>query len=162
MKNLYQFRALQSKDIAFLKDMFYLSLFVPENGTPFPRSIIAQPNLAKYYLDWGRKTDCGILVEKNDEAIGAVWCRFFDDVNKGYGFVNAQTPELGIAIQESFRNQGLGQVLLLKMFEALKNKGIKSASLSVDKRNQAFRLYQRNNFQIVGEQGTAYTMLKTL
>lgn len=158
----YSFRKLLSSDLDFLKEMFYESLYAPENEAPFPLSIIEKPSLAKYYNDWGKDEDVGILAENDFELIGAVWSRFFKAENRGYGFVDEQTPELGIALRENYRDQGIGEKLLLQMFEVLTERGVKQVSLSVDLRNRAVNLYRKCGFTEYKTEGFSCIMARQL
>ena len=158
----YTFRSLMASDREFLKEMIFLSIHVREEQDPFPKSILAHPGIVKYYTDWGASTDHGIIVQDQEQKIGAIWSRQFTKANKGYGFVNEETPELGIAIKEGYRNQGLGHILMNQLFDVLKQHQVKSISLSVDNQNPSIRLYERNGFQILEENGTAITMFRRL
>jgi len=142
--------------------MFYTALHVPEGAEPFPKSIIEEPSLAKYIANWGRTDDIALVAESEGELIGAVWCRLLKEFERGYGYVDDNTPELSLAIKDGFRNQGLGSRLMEQAFEALKNKGFQQVSLSVDKDNQAVNLYKRLAFEIVKDEDTAFTMKKIL
>ena len=86
---------------------------------------------------------CRVVVSKGDTPIGAAWSRFFSFTDPGYGFVDEHLPEIGIALQAVFRNQGIGTILLSKLLQELEWRRVPGASLSVDKRNQATRLYFR-------------------
>jgi len=118
--------------------------------------------LAKYIADWGRRDDIALVAELEGELIGAVWCRLLKAAEKGYGYVDDQTPELSLAIDANFRNQGLGTKLMKAAFIALVEKGFSQVSLSVDKDNKAVSLYKRLDFEIVEAEETAFTMKKTL
>ena len=142
--------------------MFYTALHVPEGAAPFPKSIIEAPHLAKYIANWGRPDDIALVAEQNGQLIGAVWCRLLKAAEKGYGYVDDQTPELSLAIHANFRNQGLGTQLMEKAFIALVEKDFSQVSLSVDQDNKAVNLYKRVGFEIVEEVETAFTMKKTL
>lgn len=142
--------------------MFYTALHVPEGAAPFPKSIIEAPHLAKYIANWGRPDDIALVAEKDGQLIGAVWCRLLKAAEKGYGYVDDQTPELSLAIHANFRNQGLGTQLMEKAFIALVEKDFSQVSLSVDQDNKAVNLYKRVGFEIVEEVETAFTMKKTL
>lgn len=164
MKNSGTFviRNLQLSEYPFLKEMFYAALHVPAGAEPFPKSIIEAPELAKYIANWGRLDDIALVAVQDEELVGAVWCRVLKATEKGYGYVDDKTPELSLAIQPNFRNQGLGTQLMEKAFDALRAKGFKQVSLSVDQDNQAVNLYQRLGFDLVEEIGTAFTMKKVL
>ncbi|MEO1050952.1 MAG: GNAT family N-acetyltransferase [Bacteroidota bacterium] len=155
-------RILDNDEILQLKELIYLSLFVEPGHDPFPRSIVDVPEISKYWENWGRKGDVCLLAEIDSEPIGGVWLRLFPKKAAGYGFVDEDTPELGIALREGFRGKGIGSSLLDHIDqEALKN-GFGQISLSVSKNNPAVRLYKRKGYQTWKEEETAYTMLKVL
>ncbi|MEL7531197.1 MAG: GNAT family N-acetyltransferase [Bacteroidota bacterium] len=156
----YQVRPLDKTELHFLREMFYASFFVPEGQAPFPREMIDRPDLAKYIKDWGSgKDDLSLVAKRENELLGLVWGRSFTYANKGYGFVDKNTPEIGIAIRESFRGQGVGTVLIRSIQQKYLDLGVRRLSLSTDKRNAAKRLYERMGFQVVMEEETALTML---
>ncbi|MEM7367863.1 MAG: GNAT family N-acetyltransferase [Bacteroidota bacterium] len=157
-----EFRPLISSDLWFLKEMFYESLFVPPGEGAFPLEVIERPDLAKYYLGWGKAEDLGLIAEQGSVPVGAVWCRTFTEANKGYGFVAPEIPELGIAIQKPYRGQGIGTQLLINIMTSLLAQGIHQVSLSADTRNPALRLYQRHGFVEVKKDGFSCIMLKKL
>ncbi|MFK7923259.1 MAG: N-acetyltransferase family protein [Bacteroidia bacterium] len=153
-------RRLKSEEKYFMREMFYASFFVPEGEDAFPPEIIDRPDLAKYIADWGSgKHDVSLVAERENELLGLVWGRSFSLANQGYGFVDENTPEVGIAIREPYRGQGLGTALLKAIQAKYLEKGVRRLSLSTDKRNAAKRLYERVGFKIVAEEDTAYTML---
>lgn len=153
-----KYRKIEKSDYWFLQDMLYEALFIPEGEKPCARSIIDFPELSKYVQHWGRDGDFGIIVHDEDGLIGAVWARLFKEKDKGYGFVDIQTPELTMALRSKYRNHGLGTQLLKNFLVLAKESGFEAVSLSVDKRNRAFNFYKRNGFKIVDELETAYTM----
>ena len=163
MSSELQYRPLTEQEVAFLEEMFYQALFVRPGEEPYPREIIRHPELQKYYTAWGsRKHDLAIVVEKDQQLIGAVWGRQFSAEFPGYGFIDEQTPEVTIAIQPEFRGQGIGQALLEQIEAAYLQVGISTLSLSVDQLSPAIRLYLRCGYAIYEEAGTAYTMRKVL
>ena len=52
--------------------------------------------------------------------------------------------------------------MMKKMLSILKNHGYDQASLSVQKANYAFRMYQKLGFKIVDENEEEYIMVKCL
>jgi len=156
----FHIRPFKSEEQYFMREMFYASFFVPEGQAPFPHEIIDRLDLAKYISDWGSgKHDLSLVAERENELLGLVWGRSFSKDNKGYGFVDENTPEVGIAIRESDRGQGIGSALMRSIQLKYLEKGVRRLSLSTDKRNAATRLYKRMGFKIVGEEETAWTML---
>lgn len=90
------------------------------------------------------------------------WLVFLPESNPGYGFVNADTPELCIMTFVGFRGQGIGSAVLGELIDIAKSRGVKAISLSVEDGNPARRLYQRRGFQVVGRNGGSDTMLLSL
>jgi ribosomal protein S18 acetylase RimI-like enzyme len=157
-----RFRNIDRNDYSFLREMLYEALFVPEGERPFPKTFIDLPEISKYIENWGNNGDFGLIIYDNDEQIGAIWCRLFREDHKGYGFVDSNTPEISMVIKENYRNRGFGTKLMKQLFLFATEKGYKTLSLSVDKRNRAFEFYKRMGFEIVGELDTAYTLKKVI
>lgn len=42
------FREIKQNEIYFLREMLYLALYVPEGESPFPKSILDNPDISKY------------------------------------------------------------------------------------------------------------------
>ncbi|MEA3497374.1 MAG: GNAT family N-acetyltransferase [Bacteroidota bacterium] len=145
-------REIKHNEIDFLKEMLYLALYVPEGQPPFPKSILAHPDVSKYIDNWGTlPNDIALVAEINNELIGAIWGRTFSKSNAGFGFIDENTPELCMAVKEKFRNQGIGAKLIDEISKIYFLKGFKSISLSVDKQNRARLLYLRKGFIVVKE-----------
>jgi ribosomal protein S18 acetylase RimI-like enzyme len=157
-----EIREIKPNEYDFLREMLYEAIYFPVGTEKLPASIVNEPWLSKYVENFGQKGDFAfVLVEKN-ELVGAVWSRLFTEDKAGYGFIDEKTPEFSIAINERFRNQGFGVLMIEKLFEKLKSEGFEKLSLSVDKRSPAQNLYRRLGFEIIREEGTAFTMLKKL
>jgi len=151
-------RPFQPADQAFLWDMLYESIFVAPDEEPPPRSILTDPHLSHYVEAMGsRPGDMAWVVEHDSGArLGAVWLRRLPATDPGYGFVDASTPELGIAVASGRRGRGVGSALLATALAA-----VGRCSLSVDARNPAMRLYERLGFVVVGGDARNPTMLYT-
>jgi ribosomal protein S18 acetylase RimI-like enzyme len=156
-------REASSRDQEFLWEMLYQSLHVPDGQDPYSRDIVTRPELAKYVRNWGREGDIGFVAIdlSNNEPVGASWLRLFGSDDKGYGYVNDETPELGIAVRRKYRGLGIGTALLTSSLEAA-GALYTSVSLSVSTDNPALRLYQRFGFQKVAISGGSITMVKRL
>ena len=140
-----------SQNTAFLREMLYEAIYVPEEKKPLPLSILDNPLISKYIDNWGRKGDFGIIAKKDGTYIGAVWARYFSSGNRGFGFISGSIPELSMALKPEYRNRGLGTEMMKRFLEMCRQRGIKSISLSVDKRNRAFSFYKRTGFIVVSE-----------
>lgn len=161
---LYAIRPIIDQDIPFLWEMLYESLFVSDGQEPFSREVIHEPNISKYIKDWGREGDLGfVAVDKNGQSIGAITVRYYNEDNKGYGYVGDDVPELNMAIVKEYRGEGIGYSLLKVLIEDLKKKRVKRLSLSVDPRNiAAVKLYQKFGFERVGKVETSITMVANI
>lgn len=160
---LVKVRNLLPIDISFLMDMMYESIHIPEDKPP--REILLNlPNLKKYSEDWGRHGDRALIALNNKNLpIGAVWYRLFNEDNKGYGYVNQYTPELGIAVTRHARGMGVGKLLMNKVILQAIADGYHALSLSVDPSNiNAVELYKNLGFYNYGSSGTSITMVYTL
>lgn len=155
-------REIQPSEIKFLEEMLYEAIYIREGLEPLPRSVIYKPEIHKYIKDWGRPFDIALAGLMNNFLVGAVWGRVFKSTDKSYGFIDEETPEISIAVINEYRNKGMGTILIKDISKAYKKIGIKTLSLSVDKENKAVNLYLRTGFEITAENGTAWTMRKTL
>ncbi|CAM3719805.1 GNAT family N-acetyltransferase [Marinicrinis lubricantis] len=157
----YSIRPITVQDVPFLWEMLYESLYVPEGKEPFSRDILQDPLIAKYVEGWGREGDSGfIAVNEQGQPIGSITVRYFDQENKGFGYVGEDVPELGMAIIKAYRGKGIGTALLETLFQDLKAREVQQISLSVDPDNlAAVKLYQRFGFKEAGMVGTSITMV---
>jgi ribosomal protein S18 acetylase RimI-like enzyme len=159
----YSIRRLSHPDQQFLREMLYQSLYVPEGSRPFPRDVVNQPEIAKYVRAWGRAGDIGFVAIDvgSGEPVGAAWLRLLTGDERGYGYVDDETPELGMAVLPEYRGRGVGSELLKRL---LKSAGAvyRSVCLSVSVDNPAVRLYGRAGFERVCECGASLTMVKRL
>lgn len=129
------------------------------------RDILKTPELVKYVQDWGRKGDQGCIAISTDNqaSIGAAWYRLFPEDDKGYGYVDSETPEIGIAVLPEYRNRRLGKSLMIYLLQQAKVDGYQQISLSCDPtNNNALHLYQKLGFEQVGVIGTSWVMKKLL
>ncbi|MFD2613455.1 GNAT family N-acetyltransferase [Paenibacillus gansuensis] len=151
-------RPLEQKEYDFLMDMHYESIYISQ-GKPPKHELLNDPNIKKYSEDWGRKGDIALIALIDNKPVGAAWYRLFAETDKGYGFVDCETPELGIAILSNFRKQGLGTRLMKEIIHQAISDGYKSLSLSVNPENQAaLQLYEKLGFEHFGISGTSWTM----
>ncbi|HEX5579544.1 MAG TPA: GNAT family N-acetyltransferase, partial [Candidatus Limnocylindria bacterium] len=119
--------------------------------------------IAPYVAGWGRPGDAGVIAEVAGEPVGAAWFRLFDSNRPGYGFVNADTPEISIGVEASWRGRGVGRVLLNALVDMARANGHDALSLSVDARNApALALYRSIGFEAVGGSAENPTMLLRL
>lgn len=150
-------RMLREDETELLKEFLYEAIFIPEGVEPPDKSIINQPELALYYVNFGSgEADNCIVAEKSDgKIIGAVWTRIMND----YGHIDRNTPSFAISLFKEYRGQGIGTKMMKEMLALLKSQGYKQASLSVQKVNRAVKMYKRVGFKIVDESAEEYLMV---
>ncbi|MER2171164.1 MAG: GNAT family N-acetyltransferase [Psychrobacillus psychrodurans] len=153
-------RSIKKNELEFMKDMLYESIYIPEN-VKNKEELLNSPSIKKYYEEWGRKGDTALIaIDENNQAVGAVWYRLFDESNKGYGYVDNRTPELGIAVTKDARKLGIGTLLMKQIMKQALDDGYKSLSLSVDPENtSAVYIYRQLGFIDYNVSGTSITMI---
>lgn len=146
-------RPLLPEEQHFLREMIYEAMYIPEDEVHPPREIVDQPPIRKYVAGWGKPGDAAWVADCDGRLIGAAWYRLFAEDDPGYGFINARTPELSIALRPDFRHRGVGTELLKAVLRQAASAGFEAVSLSVDLRNPAARLYQRLGFLEINRVG---------
>lgn len=159
----YRIRPATPEDEAFLREMLYHSLFVEAGREPLPPDAVHEPHLARYVDGWGREGDLGFVAEDatTGRPVGAVWCRLWSADDRGFAYVDDETPELAVALLPGHRGRGLGTALLKRALAAAVGR-YPAVSLSVSPDNPAVRLYERLGFETVEVRGTHPVMLKRL
>jgi GNAT superfamily N-acetyltransferase len=145
------------EDLPFLWEMLLQSIHVPEGALAPPRSILAEPAIARYLDGFGdRVGDDAVVAWECGSAVGAAFCRRFPVEGPGYGFVSMDIPEVGMAVVASHRDRGIGRALLTTLLERYP-----TMSLSVDIGNaRAHNLYTSLGFTTVKIEGSSATMLR--
>ena len=110
-------RPSEPGDEPFLWEMLYEAIYVPEGAPPFPREIVQAPGIRQYVQGWGKPTDMGVLALDEGGPVGAAWLRLLAGDEKGYGYVDENTPELSVAMLHEYRGQGIGGQLLVRLIE---------------------------------------------
>ena len=139
-----------TNDQAFLWEMLHAALYVPAGAVPLPKSIVQEePTIRRYAEDFGSwPGDLGFIAEDSSGAsIGAVWIRRFSAHARGFGYVDAETPELSIAVVSAHRGKGVGTALLHELMQHCAGR----VSLSCDPANPAWHLYERCGFVAISE-----------
>jgi ribosomal protein S18 acetylase RimI-like enzyme len=158
-----ELRSLGYADVEVLRAMLYEAAFWrPDGERPPLEQALASPDLAHYAAGWGRAGDLGLVADVQAEPVGAAWLRRFAARDPGYGFVDEDTPELGIGVAEAWRGRGVGTALLTGLLERTRADGTHRVSLSVEVDNPSRRLYERAGFEIVEHTEGAVTMVVDL
>jgi GNAT superfamily N-acetyltransferase len=150
------------EDESIIGSIFYLMSF--EDGRIFwdpalPRppadESLARPDVRRLLGGWGRVGDRAVIAEEGETPVGAAWYRSWTESDHTYGFVDAETPELGIAVQPSHRSRGVGRPLIHALIRVAADDEVRALSLSVDPSNFARRPCESEGFEKVGESGTS-------
>ena len=143
-----EIRQLKKEETGVLETMLYEAIYQPEGSKPLAREIIREPNLWVYIDAFGTlPADECLVAEVEGWIVGAVWARILPSDHKGYGYVDAHTPELAISLLKEYRHKGIGTQLMKAMLRRLRERGYQRASLSVTRENaNAIRLYEKLGF----------------
>lgn len=149
-------RQIKKSEYYILYDFLYEAIFVPEGLLAPPKDIINTPQLQVYVKDFGKQEgDNCFVAEIDNKIVGAVWVRIMDD----YGHVEDGIPSFAVSLYKEYRGLGIGTKLMKRMLEELKAKGYQKASLSVQKKNYAVKMYKKVGFEIVDENEEEYIMV---
>ncbi len=145
-------RPLQPDDEPFQWDMGWEA--VASNAEARARgreTVMALPQLRRYFLDFGRPGDAGVVAITTDGArLGAAWYRLFSAEEPGFGFIAVDVPELAMGVVPEARGRGIGGALLDALLALAREQGFRALSLAVDRQNPARRLYERKGFRDAG------------
>src|SRR5437899_1190123 len=143
-------------DLDFLEEMLFEAFFWDTFATrPLFASFRDTPEFSKLLAGWERRGDRAIIAEENGKRIGAAWFRLWTPELHSYGFVDAATPEVAMAVRQDYRSKGVGRRLLDALVETARAAGVPALSLSVSPLNFARHLYESAGFRKVGESGTS-------
>ena len=166
--NKYQFNNLKIRiggirDINILHDLLFEAVFWnPDMVRPDKDEFLKSQEISKIIAHWGREGDICLIAEVDGVTLGGAWYRFWTDDDHSYGFVDSDTPEIGISLFSEYRSKGIGRKLLTGLIDCAKSSGIKALSLSVDPQNFARQLYESVGFEKIGKFGTSYTYILRL
>lgn len=118
--------------------------------------------LSHYFTSFPSGRDFGLADVDGDTVRAVAWLVCLPAEDPGYGFVDADIPELSITTFAGHRRQGIGSALFSELIDRARSHGIPGISLSVADGNVARRLYERAGFEVVGRSGSSDTMLLTL
>ena len=155
----YFIRAIRQEEIPLLSDFLYEAIFQREERKLLPREVINQPELSVFIDAFGKEDDHCLVAECDGKVVGAVWSRIIAGEVKGFGNVDAATPEFAISVYKEYRNIGIGTNLMRSMLQLLKECGYEQTSLAVQKDNYAVTMYEKVGFEIIEELEQEYLML---
>lgn len=158
---MFTTRPLLPMDQSALWDWLHVSLWDPPPAPLRPRELLQDPRVCIYAEGWGREGDIGVVGEVDGKPIGACWMRRLRG-GVGMGYVDDDTPQLGIALLPAFRGQGLGRRLMVAALEAARAYGYRQVSLTVHPLNPAIALYESCGFEKRETRNTYHLMVAPL
>lgn len=144
-------RPTGAEDEPFLWQMlFYASHSHDEPGIK-PEDIRNNPDLVGYIEGWRLAGMPGVISELDEELCGAAWLRVLTDADRANPvFVDAETPELAVAVVPGLEGRGIGTAMIRDVLAAAKGM-FPAVVLSSRAENPAVRLYQRLGFRVANE-----------
>ena len=150
MAVLLEFRDATENDNRFLKDMLYRSALGPHDSLPGPED--------NGYADFWRTYETYRKALESEEGktrvatmggvqVGAAWYRYYR-TRPGLADTGADDiPEVTIAIDEDFRGQGIGRLLMGDLINTAREGGVPALTLNVEVDNGPARhLYESLGF----------------
>lgn len=153
---------MRRAEYPLLREFLYLAIYQPAGERPLPAGVVDGPALRAYIESFGKQDDHCLVADVGGAPVGAVWARVFRGEARGYGTIDADTPELSISLHAQYRGQGMGAALMRAMLALLKEQGYARASLSVQRQNPAARLYARLGFTLVSDTDGDCVMVREL
>ena len=145
-------------DLPFLREMLVEAAFPP--GTERPPDPLADDHLARYLDGWGHVGDAGLVAVVDGRPVGAAWTRLLPSERSGYGYLDAATPELSVAVVPAARGRGIGRALVVGALDHAAARGRERVSLSVAESNPvAAGLYRSLGFTEVRRDDGGITMV---
>jgi GNAT superfamily N-acetyltransferase len=146
-------RAADQQDTRFLRDMLRHA---------YHWRMAQDPDLPvfRYVQNWGRRGDAGVVAFEGPNIYGAAWYRLFPADAPGFAFVDAETPELTIAVVPSHRGHGTGGELLEALLARAREDGFSRVSLSAELGQTGF--YEKHGFQELRREDGTVTMVADL
>lgn len=138
-----------------------IALWDPPPAGLRPISVLQQPGTRIYAENWGQTGDVGVVAQLASEDIGACWMRLLP-VGIGLASIDAQTPQLGIALESPYQHKGYGHALMSAALQEATKAGYSQVSLTAHPLNPAQRLYKRCGFQSVGTRNGYQLMLASV
>ena len=155
----YVIREMRNEEFGLLGDFLYEAIYIPDGIEPPPKSVIECPELQEYIVGFGnRKHDKALVAEIQGNIVGAIWARVMND----YGHIDHATPSLAMSVCPQYRRSGIGTSLLKRLIQVEKLAGYSKISLSLQKSNDAVRMYEKVGFTVAAENSEEYIMILNL
>ena len=156
--SLLNFRPLLTSDQDRLWHWLHIALWDPPPGESRPIDVLQLPAVRIYAEHWGRSGDVGVVAQVNGADAGASWMRLLP-LGVGLASIDAETPQLGIALEPPFQHRGYGRPLMRETLRVAAQAGYRQVSLTVHAENPARFMYERCGFRKVGRRNGYHLMV---
>jgi len=158
---LLQFRPLRESDQDKLWHWLHVALWDPPPAGLRPIEVLQVPGVRIYAENWGKPSDVGVVAQVEGVDAGACWLRLLP-VGVGLACVDAETPQLGIALEPQFQHKGFGRPLMHETLQAARRAGYRQVSLTVHPENPAQHMYERCGFRKVDRRNSFHLMVASV
>jgi ribosomal protein S18 acetylase RimI-like enzyme len=155
---MISFRPMTVDDQSQLWNWLHIALWDPPPAGPRPIDALQIPGVRIYAEAWGRSTDVGVVAQVDGADAGACWMRLLP-VGVGLASIDAQTPQLGIALLPAYQRKGHGRLLMLAALKAAGQAGYPRVSLTVHPENPARHLYESCGFRKIELRNSYHLMV---
>ena len=155
---MLRFRPLGVHDQDRLWHWLHVALWDPPPAGLRPIEVLQHPGVRIYAEQWGRPSDVGVVAQVDGVDAGACWMRLLP-VGVGLASVDAQTPQLGIALEPAYQHRGHGRALMLEALNAARHAGHRQASLTVHPENPAQHLYEQCGFRKIERRANGFHLM---
>jgi GNAT superfamily N-acetyltransferase len=156
--NLLQFRSLSITDQDKLWHWLHVALWDAPPAGLRPLEVLQVPGVRIYAENWGQPTDVGVVAQVDGTDAGACWVRLLP-AGIGLASVDAETPQLGIALEPALQHMGYGRPLMLETLKAAARAGYRQLSLTVHPENPAQYMYESCGFRKVERRNNYHLMV---
>ena len=155
-------RDATASDISFIQEMLYEAANRPgDNWPPLDESIRKSGNF-RFWRDWPRPGDIGVIAEADRAPVGAAWIRHFEGEDLA-PWDESGVPVLAIGVVDRFRDKGIGRGLLDALIARASSEQVRAIDLATGTFNErAVHLYHALGFRDTNRSGHAIGMRLTL
>ena len=155
-------RDATSEDLGFVKLMLYEAANRPGDAWPGFEESMNDPKNRRFWGEFPRPGDVGVIAQSRAHPIGAAWIRTFVGAERGR-WDDAEVPVLAIGVVEGWRGRGVGGVLIDALLERARSLGVRAIDLTAGSFNEAgVRLYHSFGFVDIATHGDVIRMRATL
>ncbi|HTT88215.1 MAG TPA: GNAT family N-acetyltransferase [Acidimicrobiales bacterium] len=151
-------RAALADDLPFIQRMLYEATNRPGEDWPAFEASIHEPPNSRFWRDWTRQGDLGVVAERGGVPVGAAWLRIFLGEELG-PWDDPGIPVVAIGVERFSRGVGVGRLLMRALIEVATTLGVPAVNLTTGTFNEAaVHLYHSCGFKDLAQQGKAVKM----